>query len=56
MVGSKNKICFNGWDGLLRARIKDVLMVGSKDKGWLNEWEQGLMMVGWLEAGLRMVG
>ena len=28
-------------------------MVGSKDKGWLNEWEQGLMMVGWLEARIK---
>ena len=29
------------------ARIKNILMVWSKDKGWLNEWEKGLIMVGW---------
>ena len=39
--------------GRLGARIKNGWLVGSRNKGWLDGWEQGLRMVGWLGAKIK---
>ena len=39
--------------GQFEARIKNGWVVGSRKKGWLDGWEQGLRMVGWLGAKIK---